>query len=137
LREEWEHEALVGTRILFDNLPLIQFCDKIARLAPFADARTYLCPGGGEAKTFLEGLCENIRVSVASKTRATMEGAIQKRTEATMPLKKGKTQSVISDNIKEMMHGPRHAENLKKFGKAKADKITVAAAESMAHRTGK
>jgi len=31
-----------------------------------------------------------------------------------------------------MMHGPRHAENVTKFGKAKADKIVVAAAESMA-----
>ena len=50
-----------------------------------------------------------------------------------MPLEKGKSQSVISHNIKEMMHGPRHAKNVKKFGKAKADKITVAAAESMAH----
>jgi len=50
-----------------------------------------------------------------------------------MPLRKGKSQSVISDNIKEMMHGPQHAKNIVKFGKAKADKITVAAAESMAH----
>ena len=43
-----------------------------------------------------------------------------------MPLKKGKSQAVISFNIREMMHGPRHAENVEKFGKAKADKITVA-----------
>lgn len=51
-----------------------------------------------------------------------------------MPLKKGKSQSVISHNIQEMMHGPRHAQNQKKYGKAKADKITVAAAESMSRR---
>jgi hypothetical protein len=31
-----------------------------------------------------------------------------------------------------MMHGPRHETNVKKYGKAKADKITLAAAESMA-----
>lgn len=51
-----------------------------------------------------------------------------------MPLKRGKSQSVIAYNIREMMHGPRHAANVEKFGKAKADKITIAAAESMAHR---
>ena len=50
-----------------------------------------------------------------------------------MPLKRGTSQSVISYNIREMMHGTRHAENVEKFGKAKADKISVAAAESMAH----
>ena len=50
-----------------------------------------------------------------------------------MPLKKGKSKSTISHNISEMMHGPRHAENVEKYGKAKADKITIAAAESMAH----
>jgi hypothetical protein len=50
-----------------------------------------------------------------------------------MPLKKGTSQSTISHDIEEMMHGPQHALNVKKFGKAKADVITVAAAESMAH----
>ena len=54
-----------------------------------------------------------------------------------MPLKRGKSQSVISYNIREMMHGPRHAENVEKFGKAKADKIAIAAAESMAHKEEK
>ena len=54
-----------------------------------------------------------------------------------MPLKPGKSQAIISYNIREMMHGPRHAENVEKFGKAKADKITIAAAESMAHRKTK
>jgi hypothetical protein len=50
-----------------------------------------------------------------------------------MPLKKGKSQSVISHNMSEMMHGPRHAKNVETYGKAKADKISVAAAERMAH----
>ena len=48
-------------------------------------------------------------------------------------MKKGNSQSAISHNIKEMMHGPQHAKNVEKFGKAKANKITVAAAESIAH----
>ena len=42
-------ETLMGTRILFDNVPLVEFCGKVARVAPFDDARTYICPGGGEA----------------------------------------------------------------------------------------
>jgi hypothetical protein len=42
------------------------------------------------------------------------------------------SQSVISHNISEMMHGPRHVDGVKKYRKAKADRITVAAAESMA-----
>jgi hypothetical protein len=54
-----------------------------------------------------------------------------------MPLKKGKSQAVISYNIREMMHGPRHAENVEKFGKAKAQKISIAAAESMSRRKPK
>lgn len=41
--------TLMGTRILFDNVPLVDFCNRIAACAPFDDARTYLCPGGGEA----------------------------------------------------------------------------------------
>ncbi len=42
-------ERLMSTSILFDNEPLIRYCDRVVTIAPFADAKTYLCPGGGEA----------------------------------------------------------------------------------------
>jgi len=49
-----------------------------------------------------------------------------------MPLKKGAKN--VGANIKELHTGPRYKANVKKFGKAKADKIAVAAAESAARR---
>lgn len=52
-----------------------------------------------------------------------------------MPLKTGKKN--VGSNIKELHGGPRYAENVKKFGKAKADKIAVAAAESASRRKPK
>jgi hypothetical protein len=47
-----------------------------------------------------------------------------------MPLKKGAKN--VGYNIEELHNGPQYAKNTKKFGKAKADKIAVAAAESAA-----
>lgn len=52
-----------------------------------------------------------------------------------MPLFPGKKN--VGRNIKELHKGPRYAANRKKFGKKKADKIAVAAAESVARRGGK
>ena len=40
---------LISTAILFDNVPLVQLCEKIAELSPSNLDRTYICPGGGEA----------------------------------------------------------------------------------------
>lgn len=42
-----------------------------------------------------------------------------------MPLGKN-----VSENISELHHGPRYKKNVKKFGKAKANKIAIAAAFS-------
>lgn len=47
-----------------------------------------------------------------------------------MPLKPGKKN--IAYNIREMMHGPMHAKNVKRFGKRKAQQIVIAAAYSKA-----
>lgn len=38
--------------------------------------------------------------------------------------------SNVSDNISELHHGPSYRRNLRKFGKAKANKIAIAAAFS-------
>ena len=49
-----------------------------------------------------------------------------------MPLKRGVKN--VGANIEELHKGPRYQANVKKFGKKKADKIAVAAAESAARR---
>lgn len=38
--------------------------------------------------------------------------------------------SNVSENISELHHGPQYKRNVKKFGKAKANKIAIAAAYS-------
>lgn len=51
-----------------------------------------------------------------------------------MPLKTGKSQKIISENIKEFHGGKTYSSTRKKFGKAKADKQAVAVALSTARR---
>jgi hypothetical protein len=54
-----------------------------------------------------------------------------------MPLAKGKSQKVVSSNIRELHGGPQYAKTAKKFGKAKADKQAVAVSLSQARKSGK
>lgn len=49
-----------------------------------------------------------------------------------MPLEKGKSAKVISDNIKELHKGKTYDRTKAKYGKKKADKQAVAIAESKA-----
>lgn len=53
-----------------------------------------------------------------------------------MPLKRGKSKAVVSSNIRELHTGKTHARTQAKFGKAKADKQSVAIALSEARKTG-
>ena len=53
-----------------------------------------------------------------------------------MPMKKGSSRKTISTNIKEFHGGKTYNASKAKFGKAKADKQAVAAAESTARRSG-
>jgi hypothetical protein len=53
-----------------------------------------------------------------------------------MPLKSGKSQKTISSNIKELHTGNTYASTMKKFGKSKADKQSMAIAYSQARKSG-
>jgi 4-aminobutyrate aminotransferase-like enzyme len=44
-----QFETLSSTRIAFDNSAQIEYCRELSELSPFPAAKTYLCPGGGEA----------------------------------------------------------------------------------------
>lgn len=52
-----------------------------------------------------------------------------------MPLKRGKER--VAENIREMHHGERYEKVLRKYGKARADKMAVAAAFGAARRRKK
>lgn len=54
-----------------------------------------------------------------------------------MPLKKGKSKKVVSDNISEFHTGETYARTKAKFGKEKADKQAVAVALDTARKSGK
>lgn len=51
-----------------------------------------------------------------------------------MPLLPGRTKKIISRNIRELMHGPRHARNKRKLGATKAQKIAIATAFANSRR---
>lgn len=52
-----------------------------------------------------------------------------------MPLKKGKSQAVKSQNIREFHQGPTYAKTAAKFGKKVADAQAVAVAMSVARKS--
>lgn len=54
-----------------------------------------------------------------------------------MPLKKGKSKKVVSQNISEFHKGKTFAKTAKKFGKDKANKQAVAVALNTARKGGK
>ena len=54
-----------------------------------------------------------------------------------MPLKKGKSKKVVSENISEFHGGETYSKTKKKFGKKKADKQAIAVAMSKAGKSRK
>lgn len=54
-----------------------------------------------------------------------------------MPLKKGKSRKVVSENIRELHSGQTYAHTKEKFGKAKANKQAIAIALSQARKSKK
>lgn len=53
-----------------------------------------------------------------------------------MPLKRGASKKTVSSNIRELHTGKTYARTEQKFGKAKADKQSVAIALSEARKSG-
>jgi len=53
-----------------------------------------------------------------------------------MPLKRGKSQAVVSENIAEFHSGKTYARTKAKFGKERADKQAVAASLNQARKSG-
>jgi aminoglycoside phosphotransferase family enzyme len=53
-----------------------------------------------------------------------------------MPLQKGSSKKTIGKNISEFHKGDTYAATMKKFGKAKADKQSIAVAYSQARKSG-
>lgn len=52
-----------------------------------------------------------------------------------MPLKSGSSPSIISENIRELHHGPTHAKTARKFGEKDAHEQSIAIAMETARRT--
>lgn len=52
-----------------------------------------------------------------------------------MPLKKGKSQKVVSQNIREFHTGKTYQHTLRKFGRATANKQAIAAALAQRRRS--
>lgn len=52
-----------------------------------------------------------------------------------MPLKSGKSQATISENIRELHHGPTHERTAKKFGEERAHEQSIAIAMETARKT--
>lgn len=52
-----------------------------------------------------------------------------------MPLTPGSSQTVISENIRELHHGPTHEQTAKKFGEKRAHEQSIAIAMETARRT--
>ncbi len=53
-----------------------------------------------------------------------------------MPLKPGKSQEVVSENIRELFKGPQFQKTSDKFGKKKAQKQAVAIALKESRKSG-
>lgn len=52
-----------------------------------------------------------------------------------MPMKKGRSNAVVSENIREFHGGKTYAQTARKYGKKRADKQAVAAALNAAGRS--
>lgn len=52
-----------------------------------------------------------------------------------MPLEEGTSKRTISENIREFHHGPTFEHTKRKFGKRRAQRQAIAAAESEARRS--
>jgi 4-aminobutyrate aminotransferase-like enzyme len=105
---EEQARQLISTSILFDNVPLIRLCEKIAEISPSNLDKTYICPGGGEAN---EGAIKLAMLLTGRNRVASLTGAYHGQSMGMMglcgmpSLRQRTPEPFLSDNQLQVVSG--------------------------------